>query len=156
MNRIRLSQRDGLRLVLVLGAASLTAALVNGLRPDRLAWITPSERTLSYTELKTAGADGRTQLVDARSETEFRAGHLAHAINIPSGPDQPSLALVRRWLSPEERIVIYGKGNQVSRPHRLARFLIANQFDPAKVLVFEPGWEGILDRPEPGLKDQSP
>lgn len=70
-----------------------------------------AKRLLSFATFKQAAASPRTLLLDARSETAFREGHLAGAVNLPL-PDfhQGSLAAVV-GADMGRRILIYCNNN---------------------------------------------
>jgi len=100
----------------------------------------PLIRTAEARQLFEAGT--KTLFVDVRSATEFGTGHIPHAINVPAN----EVAQRSSTLPKDRSIVFYesGKspGDVCSLSRNAARYLLAHDFTPEHVKVYQDGLAG--------------
>jgi rhodanese-related sulfurtransferase len=140
------------RLLVLLAAASALALGVNALRPDTvpLSGRPPGPaarvRPLGPAELLQALARGNAVLVDSRDPGVYAAAHVTGALNLPAEPANEYYHRIFTWLSPAETVIVYGDSPATSEARDLAARLVANGFNPARVRVYEPGWQDLRRR----------
>ncbi len=152
------------RIAAILGAATLMAVLVNGVRPNPLPWvidpsksINPGENpelnrkaSISLEEMLEAYMQGTALFVDARTGEEFEQGHLAGAIHVPAAEKDLYLDRIFEHLPFGMTIVIYCEGGECESSNVVYEFLVINGFSTDDLRIFQPGWE-VLGGEESGL-----
>ncbi|MBI9086213.1 MAG: rhodanese-like domain-containing protein [Desulfobacterales bacterium] len=123
---------------------------VNAMRPDGIAWVGDWSAQARYAddagdtmvipleEARGLFAAGSVLFVDARSEDEYVAGHIAGAVSLPwQRVEERFMAVVER-LEGGGRIIAYCDGETCQLSHDLAKFLKEMGFADVRVLVN--GW----------------
>lgn len=144
----------GLRVLVLIVAASGAAAFTNAVRPKPLPWVIDAAASLNTSdnqalrEKVSLGFDETMQLyhsgatfVDARKVEEYTEGHLSGAINIPSTEKEKYLDTIYTMLPHGTMIVIYCTGGNCEASHEVFEFLANAGFSKNNLRLFEPGWE---------------
>jgi len=100
----------------------------------------PLLRTTEARKLFEAGTG--VVFVDVRPASEFSAGHIPHALNVPANEIEP-----RRASMPKDKTIIFyesGKnpGDVCGLSRNAARYLLAHGFTPEHVKVYQDGLAG--------------
>jgi protein-disulfide isomerase/rhodanese-related sulfurtransferase/uncharacterized membrane protein len=87
-------------------------------------------------------ADPKVLFVDVRSASEFSAGHIPHALNVPANEIEP-----RRASLPKDKTIIFYEGGKnpgdvCGLSRNAARYLLAHGFTPEHVKVYQDGLAG--------------
>lgn len=140
-----------------LGQAGFIAAFalilgfgVNAMRPGGIAWVGDWSAQTRYAdeagdtmvipleEARQLFAAGSVLFVDARSEDEYAAGHIAGAVSLPWQRVEERFMAVAERLEGGGRIIAYCDGETCELSHELAKFLKEMGFADVRVLVN--GW----------------
>ena len=157
-------RRTIFRIAAILGAATLMAVLVNGIRPAPLSWVIDPSKSLnpeenpelkrkssiSLEEVLEGYLQGTALFVDARSDEEFEQGHLAGAIHLPAAETDLYLDRIFEHLPFGMTIIIYCEGGECESSNVVYEFLALNGFSMDDLRIFQPGWE-VLGGEESGL-----
>jgi protein-disulfide isomerase/rhodanese-related sulfurtransferase len=99
----------------------------------------PLIRTAEARQFLEAGT--KALFVDVRSASEFGAGHIPHAINVPANEIEP-----RSSTLPKDKIIIYESGENpgdvCGLSRNVARYLLTHGFPPEHVKVYYDGLAG--------------
>jgi rhodanese-related sulfurtransferase len=87
-------------------------------------------------------ANGTAVFVDAREPSEYAAGHLRGAINLPSNAIYDDIDRVRSVVLPDQRLIVYCGGSGCEASSNVSDAL-RRDFDFKNVFVYEKGWEEI-------------
>jgi rhodanese-related sulfurtransferase len=156
--------RTPARIAAILGTATLLAIVSNVVRPGPLPWVidpsksvNPGENpelmqksSISLEEVVEAYTQGTALFVDARSDEEFKQGHLAGAVHIPASEKDLYLERIFEHLPFGMTIVIYCEGGECESSNVVYEFLVMNGFSTDDLRIFQPGWE-VLGGEESGL-----
>ena len=130
-------------LVIVLGGAVLGLA-ANAVSPRRIPYITPPRvqpQARDIVSLKAAHElwnSGAVFFLDARNLTDYVAGHIANAFNLPVEEFDQYYPGVAAMLSPDSVVIVYCDGEQCELSHQLA--LKFRQLGYRNVRVLVNGW----------------
>ena len=136
----RTIQRAAL-IVLVGGALGLVA---NALSPSGIPYIAPPKPMLQVQDLiplpeaQTLWSSGAAFFLDARSQADYAAGHIANAFNLPAEEFDERYPSVAGMFTPDSPIVVYCDGLQCDLSHRLMDRLRSLGYRHVRVLVN--GW----------------
>jgi rhodanese-related sulfurtransferase len=86
-----------------------------------------------------SAAGGAGYLVDARTSSDFQAGHIGAAINIPAGASRRARAEAMAGLPRDATLIVYCESSSCPFAPFVARRLAADGF--TSVRVFTGGWE---------------
>jgi protein-disulfide isomerase/rhodanese-related sulfurtransferase len=99
----------------------------------------PLIRTAEARQFSEAGT--KALFVDVRSASEFGAGHIPHAVNVPANEIEP-----RSSTLPKDNIIIYESGENpgdvCGMSRNVARYLLTHGFTPEHVKVYYDGLAG--------------
>jgi rhodanese-related sulfurtransferase len=127
---------------IVLTGAALGIA-GNAVSPRKIPYITPPKtqplpgELISLAEAETALYAG-AMFLDARSPADYRAGHIAGALNLPAGDFQRSFPKIAGSLAPETLVVVYCDGEICELSHDVAGKLRQSGYSNVRVLLN--GW----------------
>lgn len=93
---------------------------------------------LSIKEVKALLKNKTAMCIDARSDSDYRKGHIQGAISVPVGNFDESLSKHVEFFSINQSIVVYCGGEGCDLSEMLARKLIALGID--RVSIFSEGW----------------
>ena len=79
-----------------------------------------------------------TIFVDARSEADYKTGHVLRALNLPFEDFEQYYPEVESFLSKDKNIIVYCDGTECETSLFLARLLKEKGFD--KLKIFFGGW----------------
>lgn len=122
-------------------AASLAAALLIALRlPDRPAAVSRAAGPARVTLAEAVRASASVLWVDARSDAEYKAGHIPRAIPVNEDDWDAGLGrLVMAWR-PDAIVVVYCTSDRCDTADRVARQLRAD-LGTGDIRVLAGGWE---------------
>ena len=80
------------------------------------------------------------QFIDARNETDFKAGHLPQAIDLPLASFATGMPDALKDLIPEVPTIVYCEGGECESSMLVARKLVAAGFE--SVMVIDDGYPG--------------
>lgn len=119
-----------------IGIAILSVSVafaVNALRPDRLAWIAAPEKSASQPEGPVAEIplreavrrfqQGNPLFVDARSPSQYQAGHIQGAKNLPDHGFADHINGFLEEVPPQRPLITYCDGEHCDLGRRLAEKL---------------------------------
>lgn len=130
--------------------AVILAFSVNALRADKLPIIGDWSEEARFSDAKgeslvvsvdEAGQvfeSGEALFVDARSNEDYKAGHIRGAVNLPWQDVSQSFTKTARFLEGRAMIITYCDGESCDLSHELALFLKDMGFNNVRVLVN--GW----------------
>lgn len=90
---------------------------------------------------------GAALFVDARSETDFNAGHIKGAVSLPVGEFEMNIEAFLNQYPPDQDIIVYCSGRTCEDSHHLAEMLI--EFDYGNVSVMIDGFTGWMEKGYP-------
>lgn len=144
-------KRACLQGVLLLVIAVVIGLAVNGFRNDGLALVQDysvksplavelegQHMSIPLDEARALHSVQGAVFIDARSDDDYQAGHIAGAINLPWADFDNRQAEALTDVSPDAFIVVYCDGESCSLSHEVANALIALGFNNVRVLVN--GW----------------
>lgn len=129
-------------LIVALGAA--LGLVANAVSPRRIPYITPPKAKLDTREIilldeaKAIWATGLVFFLDARLPADYKAGHIAGALNLPAEHFADRFPSVAPMLSPDTPIIAYCDGVDCELSHQIAVYLRQLGFKNVRVLVN--GW----------------
>jgi rhodanese-related sulfurtransferase len=86
--------------------------------------------------------NGNVTFVDARSQDDYKDGHIPGAVSLPLGQFDKQIESFLNQNSPDTRIVTYCSGRTCEDSHNLARLLSDVGFTHVSVFIDGlPGWE---------------
>lgn len=85
---------------------------------------------------------GKTLFVDARSNDDYREGHIKGAISLPVGEFDERVGNLLDNYSPDQSIITYCSGRTCEDSHRLAQMLIDLGYENVSIMIDGfPGWK---------------
>ena len=85
---------------------------------------------------------GKTLFVDARSNDDYREGHIKGAISLPVGEFDEKVGNLLDNYSPDQSIITYCSGRTCEDSHRLAQMLIDLGYENVSIMIDGfPGWK---------------
>jgi rhodanese-related sulfurtransferase len=132
------------RVVVILLSGAALGVVVNAVSPRRIPWITPlppkltTEDTVSLDEVKTLWQTGGAIFLDARSPSDYAAGHIPNSLNLPAEQFEEHYPQVAAMLTPDTRVVVYCDGVECELSHHLADRLRSLNYKRVRILVN--GW----------------
>lgn len=140
----RESRRDFLRLGLLLVAAAVPAALQSSVSPGTFPGGNAGEARSRITVRSARELTRPVLYVDARSETEYRSGHIPGAVWFDGRSlDQSIDLLLDRW-TPGDILIVYCSSDSCDASSDLAERLVQAGFTDVQVL--EGGWKAWSGR----------
>ncbi len=139
--------------MLIIGWGSAAVALaVNAVRTDggaqgnprRLPLVTPpkavisAETTITLEDAELMWQTGEATFLDARSEADYRDGHIALAFSLPESRFESVYPAVAAQLSLASPLIVYCDGAECELSHALAERLKRLGYENVQVLVN--GW----------------
>lgn len=134
----------------ILAVALGTGLISNALRPDSLQlvgdWsaeartttVTGEQLIISLSEAAKLFTEKTAVFIDARSDEDFRKGHIQGAKSLPWQDVDQRFIEVAEDISPDMTIITYCDGETCKLSHDLALFLLDMGFKNVRVLVN--GW----------------
>lgn len=148
--------RRDISLVLIIIFASCTVAIAANLGWHKLDWIPPAppprkvqesagqepnslkltpEQVLDHLTRSTA------RFVDAREAGEYKGGHLAGALNLPSSAAYRNIDDLASMIPTDEKVIVYCGGTECEASHVVAGVL--EEYEFSDVEIYTGGWEEI-------------
>lgn len=128
-----------LAIVVVSAAVGLA---VNAVSPRRIPYITPPKPVIAESEfipLEFAHKQfGVAIFLDARAPSDYAAGHIAGAFNVPAEQFGEHFPQVASYLAPDSPIICYCDGMECELSHHLAEQLRQQGFKDIHIL--QNGW----------------
>ena len=130
-------------LLIVLGGGAL-GLVANAISPRGIPYITPPQPKLQaqdaipLQEAQELWSGGAMFFLDARSPSDYAAGHIVNAFNLPVEEFDGHYPGVAALLTPDTIIVVYCDGLQCDLSHRLMAKLRELGYRHVRVLVN--GW----------------
>ena len=90
-----------------------------------LALVTPpkpagkAEEFLALEQAKLFWQSGNALFLDAREPTDYAAGHIASALNLPAQSFERHFGEIAPLLTPESRLILYCDGTECELSHRV-------------------------------------
>lgn len=150
MTNWRQHLRGDLRLLAGLFLAALaTGLLANGLRPTPLPLaVSPTEPlpTVLHAEVQLVAQGSQPGLlIDARSATFYRLGHIPGALNLPRKTFNDDYARLQAQLKSAPRLIVYCSGESCEDSDWVAQAL--RQRGHPNVHLYPGGWEEWRNTP---------
>ena len=130
-------------LLIVLGGSAL-GLVANAISPRGIPYITPpqpkleTQDTIPLPEARELWNSGAVFFLDARSPSDYAAGHIVNAFNLPVEEFDNHYAGVAAMLTPDSVLVVYCDGLQCDLSHKLMTKLRELGYRHVRVLVN--GW----------------
>jgi rhodanese-related sulfurtransferase len=130
-------------LIIVFGSAAL-GLVVNAISPRGIPYITPPKPVLQTNDVVTldeahqAWGDGVTFFLDARAPSDYTAGHVANAFNLPAEAFNEHFPDVASMLTPKTPIIVYCDGTDCELSHQCADLLRQQGYENVHILMN--GW----------------
>jgi rhodanese-related sulfurtransferase len=124
---------------IILIAAVIIALTVNALRPNGMSLLNNGQKenatvqtgTVKEMDIQSAMAAYKSQkalFVDARSQDEFKSGHIRGAANLPEQEFQNWIEKILHEIDPGTEIIVYCSGIECSQAKDLAENLFQTGF----------------------------
>lgn len=132
------------RSVVIVVASATVGLAVNAVSPRRIPYITPPKKAADPSEFVPLSeayrlwGSGTAFFLDARAPSDYAAGHIANAFNLPAETFNEHFSQVAAYLSPNSAIICYCDGVDCDLSHKLVEQLRQNGF--AKIHILQNGW----------------
>jgi rhodanese-related sulfurtransferase len=132
------------RALLIVVAGALLGLTANGISPRRIPYITPplappqAQDTVPLKEAQELWTGGSALFLDARSPSDYAAGHIAGALSLPVEEFEDHFAQVSTMFTTDSTIVAYCDGVECDLSHRLMDKLRGLGYHNVRLLVN--GW----------------
>jgi rhodanese-related sulfurtransferase len=145
--------------LIVLGSA-LLGLLVNAVSPRGIPLIAPPKPpvkaadVITLDETRAAWESGMAIILDARTPSDYAAGHIPNAWNLPSEQFDTIFPNVAPMLTPDMLVVVYCNGEQCELSHEVQARLRGLGFKNVRVLIN--GWTVWQNAGLPGHTGDQP
>ncbi len=150
-----------MEIIILVGVSVALALVVNYLSPNGIALVGQWDTAIGVISADPIGAaegkpeeidsvaraieifdKGDVLIVDARSQEDYKSGHIPGAISLPVGQFDEQIESFLNRYPPDQPIVTYCSGRTCEDSHHLARLLSDFGFNDVRIFIDGfPGWQ---------------